>query len=82
MDKNRWFISFSKEKGLVTEKEKQNIKKYISEFKNSIDYANLLKSIPDIELVEIKKKMTDFNKILEKAKEIEKNEGKPKISKN
>jgi len=56
--KNRWFISFSKEKGLVTEKEKQrNIKKkYISEFKNSIDYANLLKSIPDIELVEIKKK--------------------------
>ena len=56
--KNRWFISFSKEKGLVTEKEKQrNIKKkYISEFKNSIDYANLLKSIPDIELIEIKKK--------------------------
>ena len=42
----------------MTEKEKQrNIKKkYISEFKNSIDYANLLKSIPDIELVEIKKK--------------------------
>ena len=56
--KNRWFISFSKEKGLVTDKEKQrNIKeKNIAEFKNSIDYANLLKSIPDIELIEIKKK--------------------------
>ena len=30
--------------------------KNIAEFKNSIDYMNLLKLIPDIELIEIKKK--------------------------
>ena len=56
--KNRWLISFSKKKGEITKKEKQmNTKvKNIAEFKNSIDYMNLLKLIPDIELIEIKKK--------------------------
>ena len=56
--KNRWLISFSSKKGEITKKEKKmNTKvKNIAEFKNSIDYMNLLKLIPDIELIEIKKK--------------------------
>ena len=56
--KNRWLISFSKQKGEITKKEKKMITKVknITEFKNSIDYMNLLKLIPDIELIEIKKK--------------------------
>ena len=56
--KNRWLISFSKQKGEITKKEKKMITKVknIAEFKNSIDYMNLLKLIPDIELIEIKKK--------------------------
>ena len=55
---NRWLITFSKEKGSISEKEKQ-IRQYDKrkeEFKNSIDYSNLLKEIPDIELISIRKK--------------------------
>ena len=72
--KNRWLISFSKEKGEMSEKrKKKNLKKKnITEYKSSNEYKNLLKALPDIELIDIEKKMTDFNKILEKAKEIEK----------
>jgi len=56
--KNRWLISFSKNKGAMSEKERKNSKKekIIKEFKNSIDYKNLLKVIPDIELMDIEKK--------------------------
>ena len=55
---NSWFISFSKEKGAISRKdiEKDLNEKRITEFKNSGIYAHLLKEIPDIELVDIKKK--------------------------
>ena len=55
---NRWFISFSKEKGAISRKdiEKDLKEKRITEFKNSGIYAHLLKEIPDIELIDIKKK--------------------------
>ena len=56
--KSRWLISFSKEKGAMSEKEKkQNLKKKnITEYKNSSEYKSLLKVLPDIELVDIQKK--------------------------
>ena len=56
--KNRWLISFSKGKGLMSVKEKKNIlkKKNIAEYKNSNEYKNLLKVLPDIELIDIEKK--------------------------
>ena len=56
--KNRWIISFSKEKGEMSEKEKKKIidENKIRELKNSNDYHNLLKAIPDIELIDIKEK--------------------------
>ena len=56
--KNRWFISFSKDKGMMSTKEKKNIqkKKNITEFKSSVEYKNLLKAFPDIELTDIEKK--------------------------
>ena len=56
--KNRWLISFSKDKGSISEKQKRNKlkEKNIAEFKNSNEYKNLLKIIPDIELIEINKK--------------------------
>ena len=56
--KNRWLISFSKENGALSEKEKNKKlkEKNIKEFKNSMDYKDLLKVVPDIELIEIKKK--------------------------
>ena len=55
---NRWFISFSKEKGATSRKDiqKQLNEKRITEFKNLGIYANLQKEIPDIELIDIKKK--------------------------
>ena len=55
---NRWFISFSKEKGATSRKDiqKQLDEKRITEFKNLGIYANLQKEIPDIELIDIKKK--------------------------
>ncbi len=56
--KNRWLISFSKEKGAISEKEKKHNlkKKKITEYKSSSDYKNLLKVLPDIELTDIEKK--------------------------
>ncbi len=56
--KNRWLISFSKEKGEMSEKEKKNIlkKKKIREYESSSEYKNLLKVLPDIELIDIEKK--------------------------
>ena len=56
--KNRWLISFSKEMGAISKKDKQKNQdeKNIVDFKSSVDYTNLLKLIPDIELIEIKKK--------------------------
>ena len=56
--KNRWLISFSKEKGAISEKDKKyNLKKNnITEYKSSSEYKNLLKALPDIELTDIEKK--------------------------
>ena len=53
--KNRWLISFSKEKGTMSLKEKNNLKKYITDYKSSNEYKNLLKIFPDIELIDIEK---------------------------
>ena len=54
---NRWLISFTKEKGEMSEKEKKNSlkKKKISEYKSSNEYKNLLETFPDIELIDIEK---------------------------
>ena len=56
--KNRWLISFSKEKGTMSVKEKKNSlkEKKIIDYKSSNEYKNLLKLFPDIELIDIKKK--------------------------
>ena len=56
--KNRWLISFSKEKGEMSEKEKKNSlkKKNIKEYESLNEYKNLLKVLPDIELIDIEKK--------------------------
>ena len=56
--KNRWLISFSKEKGAMSEKEKKHSlkKKNFAEYKNSREYKNLLKVLPDIELTDIEEK--------------------------
>ncbi len=56
--KKRWLISFSKEKGEMSEKEKKNDlkKKNIKEYESSNVYKNLLKVLPDIELIDIEKK--------------------------
>ncbi len=55
--KNRWLISFTREKGEISEKEKKNSlkKKKISEYKSSNEYKNLLETFPDIELIDIEK---------------------------
>ena len=55
---NRWLISFSKEKGAMSEKEKKQSlkKKNIIEYKSSSEFRELLKAIPDIELIDINKK--------------------------
>ncbi len=56
--KTRWLISFSKEKGEMSEKEKKNDlkKKNIKEYEGSNEYQNLLKVLPDIKLIDIEKK--------------------------
>ena len=56
--KKRWLISFSKEKGEMSKKEKKNNlkKKDIKEYESLNEYKNLLKVLPDIELIDIKKK--------------------------
>ena len=56
--KNRWLISFSNEKGAISEKEKKKDlkKKNINEYECSNEYKNLLNVLPDIELIDIEKK--------------------------
>ena len=56
--KNRWLISFSKEKGEMSEKEKKNSlkKKNFKDYESSNEYKNLLNVFPDIELINIEKK--------------------------
>ncbi len=56
--KNRWLISFSKEKGTISTKEEKHIlkKKYITEYTGSNEYKNLIEAFPDIELIDIEKK--------------------------
>ncbi len=56
--KNRWLISFSKEKGEISEKEKKISlkKKDIKDYESSNEYKNLLDAFPDIELINIEKK--------------------------
>jgi len=56
--KNRWLISFSKEKGAISKKEKINIlkEKNIMDYKRSSGYKRLLKTFPDIELIDIENK--------------------------
>jgi len=55
--KNRWLMSFTKEKGEMSEKEKKNSlkKKKISEYKGSSEYKKLIQALPDIELIDIEK---------------------------
>ena len=51
----RWIISFSKNKGDISKKEeKKKIKvNRIKKLLNSNEYQDLIKSIPDIELIDI-----------------------------
>ena len=55
---NRWIISFSKQKGEKSVKDEKKIsqEKIIDKFKKSNEYDQLLKSFPDIELIDIKNK--------------------------
>ena len=55
---NRWIISFSKQKGEKSVKDEKKIsqEKIIDKFKKSNDYDQLLKSFPDIELIDVKNK--------------------------
>ena len=75
---NRWIITLSKTKGDPSKKEKEiSLKKeQIESVKNSSIYKNILEKFPDAELVDVKLmrkkiRMTDFTKILDKAKELE-----------
>ena len=56
--KKRWLISFSKEKGEISEKEKKHDlkKKDIKDYESSNEFKSLLKALPDIELIDIIKK--------------------------
>ena len=55
---NRWIISFSKQKGEKSVKDEKKIsqEKIIDKFKKSNEYDQLLKSFPDIELIDITNK--------------------------
>ena len=55
---NRWIISFSKQKGEKSVKDEKKIsqEKKIDKFKKSNEYDQLLKSFPDIELIDVKNK--------------------------
>ena len=55
---NRWIISFSKQKGEKSVKDEKKIsqEKKIDKFKKSNEYDKLLKSFPDIELIDITNK--------------------------
>ena len=53
----RWIISFSNERGSITKKEAQKLlkNKNIDKYKNSDEYSSLVKLIPDLELIDVKK---------------------------
>ena len=55
---NRWIISFSKQKGEKSVKDEKKIsqEKIIDKFKKSNEYDQLLKSFPDIELIDVTNK--------------------------
>ena len=55
---NRWIISFSKQKGEKSVKDEKKIsqEKIIDKFKKSNEFDQLLKSFPDIELIDVKNK--------------------------
>ena len=55
---NRWIISFSKQKGEKSVKDEKKIsqEKKINKFKKSKEFDQLLKSFPDIELIDITNK--------------------------
>ncbi len=54
----RWIILFSNEQGKITKKEEKKLlkDKILNDYKNSDEYKTILKLIPDIELIDIKKK--------------------------
>ena len=56
--KIRWIISFSKKKGKISNNEEKLISKdnKMKNFKNSEDYSNIIKTFPDIQLIDIKPK--------------------------
>ena len=60
--KKRWLISFSKEKGKMSTKERKHTqkKKNITDYKSSSEYKNLMEVLPDIELIDIEKKDDGF----------------------
>ena len=75
---DRWIITLSKSKGELSIKDKQKNKKIrnINFAKQSELYKNLIEKFPDADLIDVNPKeendqMTDFTKILDKAKELE-----------
>ena len=52
----RWIISISKNKGQISEKEKNKIeqKKILDEFKKSDEYNKIITTFPDAELINFK----------------------------
>ena len=72
----RWIITLSKLKGKVSVKEDEQNKKIasINDAKNTQLYKDVISIFPDANLIDVNKKkdwMTDFSKILDKAKELE-----------
>ena len=75
----RWIITLSKTKGDISIKEKENNdkNKFIEEIKKTEMYEDVKKIFSDANLIEVKSNfkdeyyMTDFSKILDKAKELE-----------
>ena len=54
----RWIITFSKEKGAMSAKERKKslLDDDIKNFKKTKEYSDLLEFVPDVELIDIKKK--------------------------
>ena len=54
----RWIITFSKEKGAMSAKERKKslLDDDIKNFKKTKEYSDLLELVPDVELIDIKKK--------------------------
>ena len=66
-------ISLSSKTGEKSKKESEDLvkKKIFEDEMKTDEYKKILNTFSDAELVEIKKKMNDFSKILDKAKELE-----------